>query len=222
VAARVEVLRAVQQAEAAARQQQDATRAWTEAITSASDRMIREAQRLREEVDAALLGPNSPLTGEQRLTLAQERFASGRLGLGDLLTEGARNFGTATSQYSDLFFGALDQQRARAAGLDASAASLLMSLRAPGFATGGSFDVIGAPGNDNIFAPMRVTAGETVNVSRRDTMTELLTVMRDVLDELRSGNAVRVAAGEATIEKLDGAVRYLASGATAQRLAAAS
>jgi tape measure domain-containing protein len=222
VAARVEVLSAVQQAEAAARQQQDATRAWTEAIASAADRMIREAQRLREEVDAALLGPNSPLTGEQRLTLAQERFASGRLGLGDLLTEGARNFGTATSQYSDLFFGALDQQRARADALDASAASLQMSLRAPGFATGGSFDVMGPPGNDNIFAPMRVTAGETVNVSRRDTMTELLTVMRDVLDELRSGNAVRVAAGEATIEKLDGAVRYLASGATAQRLAAAS
>ncbi|SDF83745.1 hypothetical protein [Thalassobaculum litoreum] len=55
-----------------------------------------------------------------------------------------------------------------------------------GFATGGSFTVGGAAGNDNLMMPrVRVTAGEVVNVSRQDNMA----AMAEELRALRRDNA---------------------------------
>lgn len=52
--------------------------------------------------------------------------------------------------------------------------------RVAGFATGGSFDVRGRAGRDNLVMPrVRVTAGETVNISRSETMTSLLSEIRE-------------------------------------------
>lgn len=169
-------------AEEDARAAEAASAAYRQSIASVGDRLVQEAQRIREEVDAALLGPYSNLSPEARLALAQQRFQSGQLGLNDFLAEGARSYGTATTAYASFFDSALSSARTRAAGLDAAAASVYASLRAaPGFATGGSFDVMGPPGNDNIYLPrlgMRVTAGETVNVSTRDTMSALVAESR--------------------------------------------
>jgi hypothetical protein len=173
-----------------------------DSVRSAADAMIAEANRLREEVDAALLGQYSPLSPEARLALAGDRFRAGSLGLNDYLAEGARAYGTATTAYADFFSGALDGARGRAVSLDAAAAqqyanlpAVLASVRsAPGFATGGSFDVPGPAGNDNVYLPSlgaRFERGETVNVSRRDTMSALLDEMRAtraVLERLLQAN----------------------------------
>jgi hypothetical protein len=63
-----------------------------------------------------------------------------------------------------------------------------------GFATGGSFQVGGPSGTDNLFLPqMRVTAGEVVNISRQDVMAELVKEIKnlgkgDVLVKVFVGN----------------------------------
>ncbi|CAB4142739.1 Bacteriophage lambda, GpH, tail tape measure, N-terminal [uncultured Caudovirales phage] len=203
------------EAQREAREQQvAAVQAWREQLAGVADRMVQEAGRLRQEVDAALLGQYSPLSPEDRLALAQQRFASGQLGLDAYLSEGARAYGTATSAYSGFFYGALDQQRARAASMEATAASLYASL--PGFATGGSFDVRGPAGNDNVvFAPgVRFQAGETVNVSRRDTMAQLI----ERVDRLI---ALTANAGDQQIGELRGLRRQGASASAMVRLQAA-
>jgi hypothetical protein len=187
------------QAEQDARAQEAAAASYRQSIASVGDRLVQEAQRIREEVDAALLGPYSNLSPEARLALAQQRFQSGQLGLNDFLGEGARAYGTATTAYASFFDGALSSARARAASLDASAAGIYASLRAaPGFATGGSFDVMGPPGNDNIYLPrlgMRVTAGETVNVSTRDTMSALIARVDQQIEVMRQLLAATVGIG---------------------------
>lgn len=198
-------------AEEEARASAAAAASYRQAIASVGDRMIAEASRIREEVDAALLGPYSNLSPEARLALAGQRFRSGQLGLNDFLSEGARAYGTATADYAGFFDSALSGARARAAALDASAANVYASLRnAPGFATGGSFDVRGPVGNDNIFMPalgMRVTAGETVNVSRRDTMAQLV----ERIDRLI---AVTAGSGDLQVGELRG-IRRASSAASA-------
>jgi len=160
------------QAEDEARAQQQANDAIRQAWASSAQSMIDEAQRLRQEVDDALLGQYSNLSPEARLALAGDRFRAGSLALNDYLAEGAGAYGTATTAYASFFEAALSTQRARADAISASAYS-----RVPGFATGGSFDVPGPAGNDNVYMPSlgaRFTRGETVNVSRRDTMATLV------------------------------------------------
>lgn len=199
------------QAEEDARAARAASDAYRQSIASVGDSLVAEARRIREEADAALLGPYSNLSPEARLALAGERFQAGQLSLGDYLAEGARSYGTSTSAYAGFFDSALSGARARAAAMEASAANVYASLQmAPGFATGGSFDVRGPAGNDNIFMPafgMRVTAGETVNVSRRDTMQQLV----ERIDRLI---AVTAGSGDVQIGELRG-IRRASSAASA-------
>jgi hypothetical protein len=198
-----------------------------DSYTAAADALVAEANKLREEIDAAFLGPYSPLSPEQRLALAGEQFSAGRLGLNDYLGEGARAYGTSTGAYAGFFDSAIGDARGRAAALDVAAFQTRMgmatSLRSLyGFATGGSFDVMGPAGNDNIIAPIRVTAGETVNVTTRDTMRELLAITRELLGEMRRNTNVAIGAGEGTIGRLAAVERKIASmEAVARREAAA-
>ncbi len=103
-----------------------------------------------------------------------------------------------------------------------------------GFATGGSFTVAGMAGNDNLsLANVRVTAGETVSVSRRDTMgdvvTELRTLRREVaqLRQERAASSERqtqviAAVGTETVRRGDETNAILRGQADAQRLAGAA
>ncbi|HZH25763.1 MAG TPA: hypothetical protein VEY95_01155, partial [Azospirillaceae bacterium] len=70
-----------------------------------------------------------------------------------------------------------------------------------GFATGGSFTVEGASGIDALSLPqLRVTRGEIVNISRKDSMEGLATELRALRDEMRGLVRVTAASGDANVQ----------------------
>ncbi|MFW5642090.1 MAG: hypothetical protein ACOCY0_04905, partial [Roseicyclus sp.] len=91
------------------------------------------------------------------------------------------------------FGSALDFRREVAAVRAAVARIEATAFDVPGFATGGSFTVGGAPGSDRVFAPLRLTRGEHVNVSREDSVAKLA---REV-----AGLRATVEAGQRAIAK---------------------
>ena len=54
----------------------------------------------------------------------------------------------------------------------------------PGFATGGSFDVVGPPSGDQVPVSFRANGGEHVNISRQDSMAEMAEEIRGLRLEL--------------------------------------
>ncbi|MBS7792165.1 tape measure protein [Roseococcus sp. SDR] len=172
--------------------------------------------RLRAEVDAAYLGQYSPLTGQQRLALAQEKFTGGRLSLNDYLSEGSRVFGTATAEYAGLFYGALDRNIERAQNIEDAMrfAALVREYEAgSGIAPGLS------PEWDNW---VRETAPRPQGAVQGASSSDLAKLLREVVAELRSGNSVRVTAGEQQIELTARVARLLASLEGAVRLESAA
>lgn len=92
-----------------------------------------------------------------------------------------------------MFASSADYQNTRSwvigalADLPATAAADAERRRVLGFATGGSFTVGGMAGNDNLsLANVRVTAGETVSVSRKDTMSEMVAEIRALRAETQA------------------------------------
>ncbi len=72
-----------------------------------------------------------------------------------------------------------------------------------GFATGGAFTVAGAAGNDNLWLPdLRVTAGEIVNVTRRDAAQANQALLTDIRDLLGGLLRVSAASGDLSAERL--------------------
>jgi ribosomal protein L29 len=83
----------------------------------------------------------------------------------------------------------------------------------PGFATGGSFRIGGPAGNDNlIMPPVRVTAGEMVNISRRDSMDGMLAELRALRAEVADLRAVTAAGANAQVGATDRAAKTFDNG----------
>ncbi|MHB8808968.1 MAG: tape measure protein [Desulfobulbaceae bacterium] len=93
------------------------------------------------------------------------------------------------------------------------------------FAAGGSFEVAGAGGIDNLTLPgLRVTAGEMVHVSRPDTMAELraeIRALRQEVAQLRAeNNAGNLAIAKHTEKSASTATRWDYDGMPAVRVSA--
>lgn len=67
-----------------------------------------------------------------------------------------------------------------------SAADMARSYSLPAFATGGSFRVGGVGGIDSQIAAMRLTPGEHVNVSKRDTMADVASITGELVRKVEA------------------------------------
>lgn len=97
--------------------------------------------------------------------------------------------GSNITQAADRLLDLAQQMFASSGGYQAIRSEVVSTLGARaaslGFATGGSFTAMGPAGNDNLsLAGVRVTAGEAVNVTRRDTMSGLLDEIRALRQEV--------------------------------------
>ncbi|MBS7789279.1 hypothetical protein KTR66_04700 [Roseococcus sp. SDR] len=200
------------------RVQEEALRAANDNEMALRQRMREGIASLREEVDAAFLGSNSPLTGQQRFALAQQKYERGQLGLNEYLGEAKGVFGSATSEYAGLFYGALDNQLQEAARVE-EALRLSAAMRAY------QLDPINNPNpqfDTNVRAWWDVRAPRPQGEIAATDTKALTTLMQGVLAELRSGNSVRVNSSEEQADLLARMTRLLASMEGKAQLAAAA